>query len=206
MRGGGVFGSPPDDQQGWWWAFVSCRRSGQWGIVDSSAHFEAAKHDVDCLNQCIDSFETLDPPHEENMKLVKRLIGLPGDTLEMKDKVLYLNGLAQDEPYVQHTVDQADGPHPMMAWQRDYVISQEGNGRYQPTRDNWGPLVIPPEHFFMMGDNRDTSLDSRYWGLLDRWRFEGRAVVVYFSYNKDSFRPFPWLREIRWRRIGDRIR
>jgi signal peptidase I len=147
-----------------------------------------------------------DPPHEENMKLVKRLIGLPGDTLEMKDKVLYLNGLSQDEPYVQHTVDQADGPHPMMAWQRDYVISQEGNGRYQPTRDNWGPLVIPLDHFFMMGDNRDTSLDSRYWGLLERWRLEGRAVVVYFSYNKDSFRPFPWLREIRWRRIGDRIR
>jgi len=147
-----------------------------------------------------------DPPHEVNMKLVKRLIGLPGDTLEMRDKLLYLNGVAQDEPYVQHTPDQADSPHPMMTWQRDYVIEQEGKGRYQPTRDNWGPLLIPPERFFMMGDNRDTSLDSRYWGLLERWRLEGRAVVVYFSYNKDSFRPFPWLREIRWGRIGDRIR
>jgi signal peptidase I len=147
-----------------------------------------------------------DPPHEENMKLVKRLMGLPGDTLEMRDKVLYVNGVAQDEPYVQHTFDREDDPNPMMSWQGDYVLPQEENGRYQPTRDNWGPLVIPPDHFFMLGDNRDTSLDSRYWGLLERWRLEGRAVVVYFSYNKDSFRPFPWLREIRWGRIGDRIR
>ena len=147
-----------------------------------------------------------DPPHEENMKLVKRLIGLPGDTLEMKDKILYINGVAPDEPYVQHTVDYADDPNPMMNWQRDYVIGDHGNGRYRPTRDNWGPLVIPPGRYFMMGDNRDTSLDSRYWGLLERWRLEGRAVMVYFSYNKESFRPFPWIREIRWGRIGHMVR
>lgn len=147
-----------------------------------------------------------DPPHEENMKLVKRLMGLPGDTLEMRDKVLYVNGEALEEPYVRHTMDRGDDPSQMMSWQEEYALIPEGSGRYRPTRDNWGPLVIPPERFLMLGDNRDTSLDSRYWGLLERWRLEGRAVVVYFSYDKESFRPFPWLREIRWGRIGDRVR
>jgi signal peptidase I len=149
-----------------------------------------------------------DPPHEEHMKLVKRLIGLPGDTLEMRNKVLFLNGVAQDEPYVQH-MDVADDHHHWMDWQEDYLLRDGDNGSarsYRPTRDNWGPLVVPPDHYFMMGDNRDTSLDSRYWGFLEAWRLEGKAVVVYFSYDKKSLKPFPWLREIRWSRIGDRIR
>ncbi len=58
----------------------------------------------------------------------------------------------------------------------------------------------------MLGDNRDTSLDGRTWGLLERWRFEGRVSAIYFSYNRGSFRPFPWVREVRWSRIGDRVR
>jgi signal peptidase I len=144
-----------------------------------------------------------DPPHEEDMKLVKRLMGLPGDTLEMRDKVLYVNGQALQEDYVRHTPDQADDTHPWMVWQEQYLLHSEDKATYRPTRDNWGPLVIPPGHYFMMGDNRDTSLDSRYWGLLERWRVEGRALLVYFSYDRESPRPFPWLRDIRWGRIGD---
>lgn len=144
-----------------------------------------------------------DPPHEEDMKLVKRLMGLPGDTLEMRDKVLYVNGEALEEDYVQHTPDYSRDTHPWMAWQEEYLLTENGNGAYRPTRDDWGPLVIPEDRYFMLGDNRDTSLDSRYWGLLEGWRLEGRAVLVYFSYNKDSMHPFPWLREVRWNRIGD---
>lgn len=144
-----------------------------------------------------------DPPHEENMKLVKRLIGLPGDTLEMRDKALYLNGEALEEEYVRHTPDQADDTHPWMVWQEPYLLQDERNGVYRPTRDNWGPLVIPPDRYFMLGDNRDTSLDSRYWGLLEGWRLEGRAVLIYYSYEKESPRPFPWIRDVRWGRIGD---
>jgi signal peptidase I len=147
-----------------------------------------------------------DPPHEENMKLVKRLIGMPGDTLQMRNKVLIINGEPQDEPYVRHIDASGDDASQWMAWQQDYVLKDRINGDYVPTRDNWGPLVIPPDRYFMMGDNRDTSLDSRYWGLLEGWRLEGRAVLVYFSYNKQSYRPFPWLREIRWGRIGHLIR
>jgi signal peptidase I len=133
-------------------------------------------------------------------------MGLPGDTLEMRDKVLYVNGEALDEPYVRN-LGTPDDPHPWMSWQEDYYLGGSSNGDYrQPTRDNWGPLVVPPDHYFMLGDNRDTSLDSRYWGFLEGWRLEGRAVLVYFSYNKGSLRPFPWLREIRWGRIGDLVK
>ena len=145
-----------------------------------------------------------DPPHEEDLKLVKRLIGMPGDTLEMRDKTLILNGVEQDEPYVVITEygDQFDG---MMLWQREHLTDDQDPDGYRPSRDNWGPIVIPDEHYFMLGDNRDTSLDSRYWGLLEEWRLEGRAVAIYFSYEKESFRPFPWIREIRASRIGTLI-
>jgi signal peptidase I len=145
-----------------------------------------------------------DPPHEESLKLVKRLIGMPGDTLEMRDRVLYIGGVAQDEPYVRH-IDAADEAHPWMDWQRDYLAPGVDPRGYTPTRDNWGPIVIPEDRYFMLGDNRETSLDSRYWGLLEGWRLEGRAVFIYFSYNKESYLPFPWLREVRWGRIGDGI-
>lgn len=145
-----------------------------------------------------------DPPHEDTLILVKRLVGMPGDTLEMRDKVLYLNGEAHDEPYVVWT-NQPDYSAPDMLWQREVLL---GGARddYRPSRDTWGPIVIPPDRYFMLGDNRDTSLDGRTWGLLERWRFEGRAARIYFSYNRGSFLPFPWLREVRWGRIGDRVR
>lgn len=146
-----------------------------------------------------------DPPHEENLKLVKRLIGMPGDTLAMRDKVLYINGEPQDEPYVRYTEPQEDEVHPWMRWQYDYLAPGVDPEDYRPTRDNWGPLVIPEGHYFMLGDNRNTSLDSRYWGLLERWRLEARAGFIYFSYDKDSLEPFPWILEIRWGRIGHTV-
>lgn len=146
-----------------------------------------------------------DPPHEEALKLVKRLIGVPGDTLRMVNRVLYVNDEALDEPYLKHS-DVGDESHPWMDWQREYLLPGADPRTYAPTRDNWGPLVIPEDRYFMMGDSRETSLDSRYWGLLEGWRLEGRALFTYFSYNKDSYRPFPWLREIRFGRIARPIR
>ena len=145
-----------------------------------------------------------DPPHEETLKLIKRLIGMPGDTLEMRDRVLLLNGESVDEPYVTHS-DVSDEMHPWMEWQRDYLPEGLDGSAYAPTRDNWGPIVVPEDRFFMLGDNREKSLDSRYWGLLEGWRLEGRALFTYYSYNKDSYRPFPAIREVRWGRIGSPI-
>jgi signal peptidase I len=146
-----------------------------------------------------------DPPHERDMKLVKRLVGMPGDLLEMRERVLYRNGQAVDEPYLKH-LPVPDEPHAWMAWQTAHVAPGVDPATYQPTRDNWGPLVIPEDRYFMLGDNRESSLDSRYWGLLEGYRLEGRAVFIYFSYNRDSFRPFAFLREVRWGRVGDLIR
>ena len=147
-----------------------------------------------------------DPPHEPDLKLVKRLIGMPGDTVEMQNAVLLLNGEPQDEPYVKYLDPDGDLPHPMMSWHAQYLTDEVDRPTYRPTRDNWGPLAIPEDRYFMLGDNRDTSLDSRYWGLLEGWRLEGRTSFIYFSYNKGSFRPFPWIREIRGSRIFSRIR
>lgn len=145
-----------------------------------------------------------DPPHEDELKLVKRLVGMPGDTLHMEDKVLFINGERVFEPWARHS-DEGDQMDPWMEWQKAYLAPGHDPGEYRPTRDSWGPLIVPEGHYFMLGDNRETSLDSRYWGLLERWRLEGRAVFIYFSYDKESFRPFPWIRDIRWRRIGDSI-
>ncbi len=147
-----------------------------------------------------------DPAHEDRMKLVKRLVGMPGDTLRMEDKVLFINGEMQNEPYVKWLDPDGDDRHPWMDWQRDHLVGGVDPLEYDPTRDNWGPLVVPEDHYFMLGDNRDASLDSRYWGLLERWRLEGRAMVFYFSYDRESPASFSWLREIRWDRIGNRIR
>ncbi len=144
-----------------------------------------------------------DPHHEEDMVIVKRLVGLPGDTLEMRDRTLYRNGEAVDEPYAV-TGDLPDLSAPSMAWQREVLLGGPRDD-YRPSRDTWGPLVLPPDRYFMLGDNRDYSLDSRFWGLLEGWRFIGRAVAIYFSYNRDSHRSFSLIREVRGSRIGDRI-
>jgi signal peptidase I len=147
-----------------------------------------------------------DPAHEDRMKLVKRLVGMPGDTLEMRDKQLFVNGEPQDEPWVKWEDLSGDDEHPWMVWQRDHLVDGVPAGEYRPTRDNWGPLVVPEENYFMLGDNRDFSLDSRYWGLIERWRIEGRSMFFYYSYDRDSTTPFRFIREARWERIGRRIR
>lgn len=146
-----------------------------------------------------------DPHHEDTLKLVKRLVGMPGDVVEMRDRVLYRNGEAVEEPWVKFDAS-PDGPDAEMAWQIGYLAPGTDATDYRPTRDNWGPILIPEGKYFLLGDNRNNSRDSRYWGLLDGWRFEGRVSFIYYSYNKGSTRPFSALREIRWGRIGQRVR
>lgn len=145
-----------------------------------------------------------DPPHDDTLTVVKRLVGMPGDTLEMRERVLYLNGEPRDEPYVVHA-GFPDGHSPEMLWQMEVLVGGPRDD-YMPTRDTWGPLVIPEDRYFVMGDYRGDSLDSRYWGLLERSRFLGRASFIYFSYDRGSMRPFSWITEVRGSRIGDRVR
>jgi signal peptidase I len=145
-----------------------------------------------------------EPHHEQNMKLVKRLMGLPGDTLEMRAGALWVNGEALDEPYLRPgTVP--DDASSEFSWQREYFVGEGDPSTYRPTRETWGPIVVPADHYFMLGDNRDDSYDSRYWGPLATWRVEARVSFLYFSYDRDSPKPFPALREIRWSRLGRQI-
>jgi signal peptidase I len=142
----------------------------------------------------------------EPIDLVKRLIGLPGDTLYMRDGLLYIDQTPRDEPYVRHTDPTGDTSHPWMSWQTKFLVDSVDVMKYRPTRDNWGPIVVPPNLYFVMGDNRDESLDSRYWGFVDPASLKGRAVVLYFSYDRDALGALPFVNHVRWARIGDRIR
>ena len=143
--------------------------------------------------------------HHEPIDLVKRVVGMPGDTLEMVDGILYHDGQTQTEPFVRHTDPAGDGTHPWMYWQRDYLVGDVDPASYRPTRDDWGPLIVPPGQFFVLGDNRDESLDSRYWGFVPAKDIKGKAVALYFSFDRDNA-ALPFLRSIRWDRIGELLR
>ena len=146
-------------------------------------------------------------PKDPSQNYVKRVIGRGGDTVAMESGRVWLNGRLVDEPYVQRTERERDRADAMFAWQRAYLVdpSPDVRRRYRPTRDNWGPLVVPSEHLFVLGDNRDNSHDSRYWGFVHRDAVKGQPLVVYFSYEREAGDPWPWLTDIRWRRLGSLI-
>ena len=147
----------------------------------------------------------LNPPHEPEKNYVKRLVGVPGDTLEMHDKVLSVNGVAYIEPYARYIDRAGDAVHPGMGWQSHHLIASTPRN-YHPSRDNWGPLVVPESKYFVLGDNRDNSEDSRYWGFVDRAAIRGRPWFVYYSFDPGSGESAPWARAVRWSRIGHIIR
>ena len=142
--------------------------------------------------------------------LVKRVQGLAGDTLYMRDGLLYLNGEPRPLPIKPDTM--GNDPHqvsPHFDWQKQYALKQSrfGPAPDQPNLDNWGPLVIPPGHLFMMGDSRYDSKDSRYWGIVPRANVRGRPLFIYYSYNADDSDRFaPFITDIRWTRLGHWIR
>ena len=146
------------------------------------------------------------PPHDLSKNYVKRLVGLPGDTLEMKSKQLYVNGTARSEPYVRHMDRVRDAIHPGMSWQLRHLHAEFPSSRYRPSRDTWGPIVVPDNQYFVLGDNRDNSEDSRYWGFVDRDAIRGRPWFVYYSFDPSAAESLTWARDIRWDRIGGLIR
>jgi signal peptidase I len=111
-------------------------------------------------------------PEDPDRDFIKRVIGLPGETVELREKKVYINGQAQDEPFV-HFLQPPGG----------------GNDLHEVTsfdvRERYGPVTVPADQYFMMGDNRDNSADSRYWGFLRRDYIKGKAVVIYWSYEAD---------------------
>jgi signal peptidase I len=113
-------------------------------------------------------------PENETKKSVKRIIGMPGDNIEIRDKIVYVNEhKLPDDDYTQR------------------VDPEIIDGRINP-RDNLGPVVVPAHSFFVLGDNRDQSLDSRFWGFLHRSKITGRARTIYWSWGESP----------RWESIG----
>jgi signal peptidase I len=146
-------------------------------------------------------------PKDRSKNFVKRLVGVPGDTLSMRDGVLFVNGAQQRENYVTHTEPDIDPSGEDFRWQRKYLVATaEAATAVHPSRNNWGPLVVPPENYFALGDNRDNSLDSRYWGFVPDSLLRGRPLFVYYSYAPDTADRFSWLSHIRWGRLGERVR
>lgn len=114
-------------------------------------------------------------PKNPSQDYIKRIVGMPGDVIAVRDKQLYVNGQKPDEPYVIHI-----RPAGLVA-----------------PEDNFGPFTVPQGEYFMMGDNRDDSADSRKWGTVKRNALVGKAWRLYWSWES--------ITEIRWSRIGDRI-
>ena len=118
-------------------------------------------------------------PENPKKDFIKRVIATEGDVVEERNKLIYLNGKAVAEPYAQH------------------VDSLLRSGMNDP-RDNFGPVTVPKDKLFVMGDNRDQSYDSRYWGFVDLKAVLGKALIIYWSWDPDNM--------ARFNRIGRLIR
>jgi signal peptidase I len=127
-------------------------------------------------------------PEEPERDFIKRVIGLPGDTLELRAKRVYINGTMLNEPYVHYLVPP----------------DEEGSGGEFDVRVQYGPVTVPPGHYFMMGDNRDNSQDSRYWGFMPEEYIKGKALFVYFSFGEETGLS-SLVSGIRWNRIFHQI-
>jgi signal peptidase I len=118
-------------------------------------------------------------PEDPSKDFIKRVIGTPGDVIEEKDKKVYVNG----QPYVN--------PHEVHK-EKDLIP------REQNPRDNFGPVKVPEDSYFVMGDNRDRSYDSRFWGFVKNPKIKGLAFIKYWSWDSARFR-------VRWGSIGKLI-
>jgi signal peptidase I len=154
----------------------------------------------------LDDLVVFDSVEEPGLKVVKRIVGSAGDTIRMINAVLHRNGQIVDEPWSVQSEPLVDPAMPQMrGWQLPRVLLED-KAAYHPSVKNWGPLVVPVDSFFVMGDNRDNSYDSRYWGFLGRDRIEAHPMLIYYSYDKNGILPLPAITSIRWGRIASRPR
>ena len=122
-------------------------------------------------------------PEDESKNFVKRIIGIPGDIVEIRGKQVIINGIPlADQRYTQ-LIDPG-------------IIDRSLNAR-----DNFGAVTVPGSSYFVLGDNRDQSLDSRFWGYVEASKIRGKAAIIYWSWSGLG----EWRERVRWKRIGQRI-
>lgn len=136
-------------------------------------------------------------PLQAGMYVVKRIIGVPGDHIHLRNGVVYRNGQPLDEPYVLHDADRPDDHY-----RNDFpaVSPSDYDGLSPDWKTYWssyvqgGDLVVPPGHYFAMGDHRGVSLDSRYWGFIPRENIIGRPMFIYWSFEtpEDQYHKTDW--------------
>ncbi|MGQ0645210.1 MAG: signal peptidase I [Elusimicrobiota bacterium] len=117
---------------------------------------------------------------------IKRAVGLPGDVVEIRDKRLYVNGRPRDEAYAHHADDMTAPPAPLdpAAFQNQWEAGRLARVSGEFVRDNFGPVTVPPGHYMVLGDNRDQSFDSRFWGPLPDENLKGRAWFLYLPLKR----------------------
>jgi signal peptidase I len=123
-------------------------------------------------------------PEDEDKDFIKRIVGLPGDQVEIRNKVVHVNGLPMEDRAYTQRIDPG-------------II----DGTINP-RDNFGPVTVPQGSYFVMGDNRDQSLDSRFWGYVRAEKIKGKAFRIYWSWSGQG----DWKQWVRWERLGQSIR
>jgi len=124
-------------------------------------------------------------PEDPSRDFIKRVIGVEGDVIESKDKVLFVNGLKVTEPYVQHVDSEVIPRSPDCHYESGILTGPNG----QNCRDNFGPLKVPRGAVFVMGDNRDQSYDSRFWRFVDLSLIKGEALIIYWSWDSQQHWP-----------------
>jgi signal peptidase I len=147
-------------------------------------------------------------PPEPSMDYIKRVVGVPGDHVAYRNKTLYINGEAVPQEFLGPYRN--DGALPGSVKSRELVADKAYEILTVPSRNmNYGEIfdmaegvTVPEGHFFMLGDNRDDSEDSRYWGFVPREALRGRPLFIYYSFDPTAQRPAPWLSSIRWNRLG----
>ena len=146
-------------------------------------------------------------PLDHAKPFVKRLVGLPGDTLAMRAGQLEINGVTQHEQFTRRIPGSAEPMAMEFDWLRRALVPEaHASPGAHPTRNTWGPIVVPAHNFFVLGDNRDNSSDSRYWGFVSDSLLLGQPLLVYYSVVPDSVAPGSWLARVRWHRIGEWVR